>query len=421
MNQHHGEEKNRDENLAYLDGTNLLVDPGEDVADLFQNFNKRFFWGKLKYVEVSWSPRMTLCAGLCVYKRRPGLCSIRLSRPLLSLRAKVDLVETLLHEMIHAYLFVTENNRDRDGHGPEFLKHMDRINKEVGLNISVYHTFSDEVRLYQKHVWLCNGPCQTRPPYFGKVHRAMNRAPGSYDFWWSEHLESCGGTYSKISEPEGYEPPKKKKVLSKKVIPTKNCLDIRTFFGPVNKKSIDNTNTSPKKMSFPGVHNTDQGETTLISIDKKSATSEVISGTDTHQISDINNSKDITNISSEESDSDNDNTTSDTSSNDDGIFGNFASIFDMPLRFFKRKADESSDPHSIKIRKPDFNAVSSSKGKTLKNLISVPDQPTLDAFYQKKKFSSKGNFSKTPSSNTGNKKNLNQPLLKSFFKKKSTL
>jgi len=26
------------------------------------------------------------------------------------------------HEMIHAYLFVTRNNRDRDGHGPEFTK-----------------------------------------------------------------------------------------------------------------------------------------------------------------------------------------------------------------------------------------------------------------------------------------------------------
>lgn len=39
--------------------------------------------------------------------------------------------------MIHAYLFVTRNDRDRDGHGPEFLSHMVRINKDVGLNISV--------------------------------------------------------------------------------------------------------------------------------------------------------------------------------------------------------------------------------------------------------------------------------------------
>lgn len=39
--------------------------------------------------------------------------------------------------MIHALLFVTQNNRDRDGHGPEFCKHMDRINDASGTKISV--------------------------------------------------------------------------------------------------------------------------------------------------------------------------------------------------------------------------------------------------------------------------------------------
>lgn len=45
--------------------------------------------------------------------------------------------QTLLHEMIHALLFVTDNNRDRDGHGPEFCKHMNRINKASGTKITV--------------------------------------------------------------------------------------------------------------------------------------------------------------------------------------------------------------------------------------------------------------------------------------------
>lgn len=39
--------------------------------------------------------------------------------------------------MIHAYLFVTENNTDRDGHGPNFHKHMYRINAEAGTKITV--------------------------------------------------------------------------------------------------------------------------------------------------------------------------------------------------------------------------------------------------------------------------------------------
>lgn len=162
---------------------------------------------------------MTSCAGICSYQGRGGMCSITLSEPLLKLRPRKDLVETLLHEMIHAYLFVTHNNRDRDGHGPEFHKHMYRINKEAGLwkvfkwkmeifscrnsffegtNITVYHDFHDEVRLYKQHWWRCNGPCQNRKPFFGMVRRATNRAPGPNDFWWAEHSRTCGGEFIKV-------------------------------------------------------------------------------------------------------------------------------------------------------------------------------------------------------------------------------
>lgn len=62
------------------------------------------------------------------------------------MRKRKDLVETLLHECIHAYLFVTDGNDDHDGHGPAFHSHMHRINKEAKTNISVYHNFHDEVR-----------------------------------------------------------------------------------------------------------------------------------------------------------------------------------------------------------------------------------------------------------------------------------
>ena len=36
------------------------------------------------------------------------------------------------------------------------------------------------------------------------VKRATNRAPSPRDFWWSEHQRTCGGTYTKVKEPEGY-------------------------------------------------------------------------------------------------------------------------------------------------------------------------------------------------------------------------
>lgn len=190
--------------LSIVDESWETLDPNPDVRSMFLEFNDMFFWGKLSGVEVKWSPRMTLCAGVCSYEGRGGLCSIRLSEPLLKLRPRKDLVETLLHEMIHALLFVTQNNRDRDGHGPEFCKHMNRINKAGGTNITVFHSFHDEVDVYRQHWWRCNGPCQNRKPYFGYVKRAMNRAPSHLDPWWEDHQRTCGGTYTKVKEPEGY-------------------------------------------------------------------------------------------------------------------------------------------------------------------------------------------------------------------------
>lgn len=58
--------------------------------------------------------------------------------------------------------------------------------------------------MYRQHWWRCNGPCQNRKPYFGYVKRAMNRAPSALDPWWGDHQRTCGGTYNKVKEPEGY-------------------------------------------------------------------------------------------------------------------------------------------------------------------------------------------------------------------------
>ncbi|XP_062938838.1 DNA-dependent metalloprotease SPRTN isoform X2 [Cynocephalus volans] len=146
---------------SLVDASWELVDPTPDLQALFVQFDDQFFWGQLGAVEVKWSARMTLCAGMCSYEGRGGMCSIRLSEPLLKLRPRKDLVE-------------------------------------------VYHTFHDEVDQYRRHWWRCNGPCQHKPPYYGYVKRATNRAPSAHDFWWPEHQKTCGGTYIKIKEPENY-------------------------------------------------------------------------------------------------------------------------------------------------------------------------------------------------------------------------
>nr|XP_020032225.1 sprT-like domain-containing protein Spartan isoform X2 [Castor canadensis] len=149
------------EPLSLVDASWELVDPTPDLQALFVQFNDRFFWGQLEAVEVKWSVRMTLCAGICIYEGRGGMCSIRLSEPLLKLRPRKDLVE-------------------------------------------IYHTFHDEVDEYRRHWWRCSGPCQHRQPYYGYVKRATNRAPSCHDYWWAEHQKTCGGTFIKIKEPENY-------------------------------------------------------------------------------------------------------------------------------------------------------------------------------------------------------------------------
>ncbi|KAI9318747.1 SprT-like family-domain-containing protein [Dichotomocladium elegans] len=155
---------------------------------------------------------MTLCAGLCYYKG-PGTCLIRLSEPLLKYRSREDMINTLLHEMIHAFLFLLHGPRfaDHDGHGPEFLKEAARINRRAGTNITIYHNFHDEVDHYRQHVWQCDGPCREKPPFFGIVKRSMNRAPQPADLWWHDHQLTCGGKFHKVSEPENVTKKKKKK------------------------------------------------------------------------------------------------------------------------------------------------------------------------------------------------------------------
>ncbi|XP_013786351.1 sprT-like domain-containing protein Spartan [Limulus polyphemus] len=251
--------KHSKESMSIVDEFWEVNDPNPDIHGLFLEFNDTYFWGRLQGVEVRWSPRMTLCAGLCSYEGRGGLCSIRLSTPLLKLRPRKDLVQTLLHEMIHAYLFVTQNNKDHDSHGPEFHKHMTRINLLTGAKITVYHNFHDEVNEYRQHWWRCTGPCQKRPPYYGIVRRAMNRPPAPRDFWWEEHQKSCGGVYVKIKEPE--EKSNKRKPSDKQEGPEKKLksdgMDIRSCFGAkiftVNSNFSNDKDSAKSTVPSPGL------------------------------------------------------------------------------------------------------------------------------------------------------------------------
>ncbi|CAI2366188.1 unnamed protein product [Moneuplotes crassus] len=205
----------------------------EDIWSLFTIYNEMFFFGTLGTTLVEWSNRMTECAGIC-YKKQ-GYCIIRLSKKLLKFRSIQELHETLLHEMIHAYLFTVDPNYSRtdDGHGADFQKLMKEINKATGYNITIYHKFHDEVEATKEHIWLCDGICQKQRPFFGLVKRASNRAPGPNDFWWERHKQTCGGTYHKIHEPD-----KKEKKPKKPKKQQKTNRKINDYFG---KKKVEET------------------------------------------------------------------------------------------------------------------------------------------------------------------------------------
>ncbi|KAF9951569.1 hypothetical protein BGZ72_006949 [Mortierella alpina] len=259
--------------------------PFKDLHGLFLAFNDQYFESRLSACEVRWSPRMTRCAGLCLYQSRAQYCSIRLSEPLLKFRPESDYIDTLLHEMIHAYLFVTKAIQDHDGHGPDFQFHMNRINAAAQTTISIYHTFHDEVAHYQTHIWKCNGPCQHRPPYFGIVKRSMNRPPQPADRWFAEHQATCGGTYTKISEPE---PTKKKSKAVKNTKQKDTAPRARTLLddflsgsksaGPSALSSTSNNNLDNHNYSDSISSNSGSKIKTDIKSEKTGILSEVISG-----------------------------------------------------------------------------------------------------------------------------------------------
>ena len=133
-----------------------LVEFLPNVDELFKIYNEKYFKNYLIDVQLEWSEKMTRCAGICMLKSSREVI-IRLSRPLLQLRPFSDTIDTLLHEMIHAYFFVKQGGSiDRDGHGADFCGFMEKINVSEGTHITVYHSFHDEVDHYKKHIWRCN-------------------------------------------------------------------------------------------------------------------------------------------------------------------------------------------------------------------------------------------------------------------------
>ena len=101
-----------------------------DVAELqllFAQFNFMYFNGEIPAYRIAYNARFSNCAGRITYKPKP---LIELSPK--HLRGQMqELRETLLHEMIHAWLHARGEN---PGHTPRFKAKM----QQLGLR-SIYH------------------------------------------------------------------------------------------------------------------------------------------------------------------------------------------------------------------------------------------------------------------------------------------
>lgn len=88
------------------------------------------------------------------------------------------------------------------GHGPEFHKHMYRINAATRCAkiISVYHTFHDEVALYTSGTGGDAADLAQVDPRLRLREKGNEQSPGLATDGGLSNQNSCGGTYTKESE-----------------------------------------------------------------------------------------------------------------------------------------------------------------------------------------------------------------------------
>lgn len=174
------------------------LDPNPDIHLLFAAFDTKFFEGLLteKGVQLKWAKNLTSTAG-AYYRQKK---TIKLSERLIQQRPRSDLVNTLLHEMIHA--FVHQKQLPGRSHGHHFTAIMNRINKAAGTDITVFHSWRAEVKALKKFHWRCTGDiCQAYGPTRGTISLPTQRKPNRFDHSVRFHEKyNCTGTFQQISD-----------------------------------------------------------------------------------------------------------------------------------------------------------------------------------------------------------------------------
>ncbi|WVZ56032.1 hypothetical protein U9M48_006619 [Paspalum notatum var. saurae] len=211
------------------------LDPGgsggvPDVSDLFCHYNSLYFRDSLGSCAVSWAedPLPNRDVSTCDYYPGGGGCIILLSKSLCECHDESDLKNALLHEMIHAYICIKDNNSNHSDHGSKFQKLMNKINLSSvadphrpidGYSITLLHEICKKYYHYK---------CQT----CGDLMKSTKmRGPSGDDCiekkgvdgpcqnskcHWHRHKQRCLGSYRRVQEssPGGLEPKRSKEALS---------------------------------------------------------------------------------------------------------------------------------------------------------------------------------------------------------------
>ncbi|KAL6655609.1 hypothetical protein ACP70R_006435 [Stipagrostis hirtigluma subsp. patula] len=210
-----------------------LDDPNPDVQELFRHYDGLYFRGALAAAGfvVHWgSPLQSRSFGSCTFSKPCN--TITLSEPVLRYRSTADRKKALLHEMIHAIIYIKHQRKDRTQHGPIFRAWMDAINScsveddqrpKNGYNITTRHDFDPEEPHNIKGIlWKCKSCGDT-------FVRATNQGPpsdaccienvdddetcGNLLCRWHNHMEGCGGTYTKMVCTDQKEDPRGTQLL----------------------------------------------------------------------------------------------------------------------------------------------------------------------------------------------------------------
>lgn len=195
-----------------------MVEPRPDIHELFCYYNSLYFSDALGACIVSWDPRLTSMAASCDCVEE-GLCEIQLSVPLLKCRSSADIKNILLHEMIHAFLWIMHKNSNHSDHGSKFWNIANSINSNSkddnqrpcsGYNINIHHDFQYEEITDITHLWMCASCGDSikreinKEPSLGDcIEKNVDNNCGNLSCGWHMHMKLCPGRYEKVDDISG--------------------------------------------------------------------------------------------------------------------------------------------------------------------------------------------------------------------------